>query len=69
MPTTTPRLALIKPAVAGEFIDITLRNKKTGVIEKQGLSKGEQQMYATALLHGLGLKKQLSPAVVHPEVF
>lgn len=43
----------VKVDITGEFIDIILLNKKSGVIQKQGLSKGEQQMYATALLHGL----------------
>lgn len=43
----------VKVDITGEFIDIILLNKNNVVIQKQGLSKGEQQMYATALLHGL----------------
>jgi DNA sulfur modification protein DndD len=43
----------VKVDITEEFIDIILMNKKTGIIQKEGLSKGEQQMYATALLHGL----------------
>jgi DNA sulfur modification protein DndD len=34
-------------------IDIVLRNERGDEIKKEALSKGEQQMYATALLRGL----------------
>ncbi len=49
----------VKVSISDEFIDIDLINKKTGVIPKQGLSKGEQQMYATALLHGLVAESEI----------
>lgn len=39
--------------ILGEDIEIDLLNKRKEVIRKDGLSKGEQQMYATALLRGL----------------
>jgi len=38
--------------ILGEDIDIVLYNNNV-IINKEGLSKGEQQMYATALLRGL----------------
>lgn len=41
------------------IIDINLINKKTGIIRKESLSKGEQQMYATALLHGLVAESEI----------
>lgn len=39
--------------IVDEVIDIHLLNDKGVRIAKEGLSKGEQQMYATALLRGL----------------
>ncbi len=39
--------------LVGDDIDIVLRNKRGDEIRKDSLSKGEQQMYATALLRGL----------------
>lgn len=39
--------------ILGEDIEIELYNKRGDVILKEGLSKGEQQLYATALLYGL----------------
>lgn len=49
----------VKVDITDEIIDINLINKKTGIIPKQGLSKGEQQMYATALLHGLVAESEI----------
>jgi DNA sulfur modification protein DndD len=49
----------VKVNITDEIIDIDLVNNKTGVIPKQGLSKGEQQMYATALLHGLVAESEI----------
>ncbi len=43
----------VKVDITEEFIDIILMNNKSVEIKKESLSKGEQQMYATALLHGL----------------
>lgn len=39
--------------IIGDDIDIILRNSRGEEIKKESLSKGEQQMYATALLRGL----------------
>ena len=39
--------------IIGDDIDIVLRNGRGEEIRKESLSKGEQQMYATALLRGL----------------
>ncbi len=39
--------------IIGEDIDINLIDSRGNVINKDSLSKGEQQMYATALLKGL----------------
>ena len=39
--------------IIGGDIEIELYNKRGDVILKEGLSKGEQQLYATALLYGL----------------
>lgn len=39
--------------IIGDDIDIILRNARNEEIKKESLSKGEQQMYATALLRGL----------------
>ncbi|MBK7482257.1 MAG: hypothetical protein IPI72_05825 [Flavobacteriales bacterium] len=39
--------------IIGDDIDIILKNGRNDVIRKEALSKGEQQMYATALLRGL----------------
>lgn len=43
----------VEVAIRGEDIEIDLYDKAGDVIRKEGLSKGEQQLYATALLHGL----------------
>lgn len=39
--------------ILGEDIDIHLKDEHGALIQKESLSKGEQQMYATALLSGL----------------
>jgi len=39
--------------IIGDDIDIVLKNARGEEIKKESLSKGEQQMYATALLRGL----------------
>lgn len=39
--------------IVGDDIDIILKNNRNEEIKKESLSKGEQQMYATALLRGL----------------
>lgn len=39
--------------IEGDIIEINLLDKKGGLIEKDTLSKGEQQLYATALLKSL----------------
>lgn len=43
----------VKVNVLDEVIDIDLLDAKNNVIDKESLSKGEQQLYATALLKGL----------------
>lgn len=43
----------VEVEIIGEDIDIILKNKRGEEIKKETLSKGEQQMYATALLRGL----------------
>jgi len=43
----------VEVELIGEDIDIILRNSRGEEIKKESLSKGEQQMYATALLRGL----------------
>jgi DNA sulfur modification protein DndD len=43
----------VKVEIVGDDIDIILYNNRNEEIKKEGLSKGEQQMYATALLRGL----------------
>jgi DNA sulfur modification protein DndD len=43
----------VEVEIIGEDIDIILKNARGEEIKKESLSKGEQQMYATALLHGL----------------
>ena len=43
----------VKVHIIGGDIEIELYNKRGEVILKEGLSKGEQQLYATALLYGL----------------
>lgn len=43
----------VEVEIIGEDIDIILRNARGEEIRKESLSKGEQQMYATALLRGL----------------
>ena len=43
----------VKVHIIGDLIEIDLYNKRGEVIAKEGLSKGEQQLYATALLYGL----------------
>jgi DNA sulfur modification protein DndD len=45
--------------IIGEDIDINLFNDRGEMIRKDGLSKGEQQMYATALLHGLVAESEI----------
>jgi len=39
--------------IGDDYMDIELYNKRNEIIKKESLSKGEQQMYATALLTGL----------------
>jgi len=43
----------VEVEIIGEDIDIILKNSRGEEIKKESLSKGEQQMYATALLRGL----------------
>ena len=43
----------VEVEIVGDDIDIILKNKRNEEIKKESLSKGEQQMYATALLRGL----------------
>ena len=43
----------VEVEIIGDDIDIILRNNRGEEIKKESLSKGEQQMYATALLRGL----------------
>ena len=43
----------VKVHIIGDLIEIDLYNKRDEVILKEGLSKGEQQLYATALLYAL----------------
>ncbi|MBO0360878.1 AAA family ATPase [Hymenobacter sp. BT186] len=43
----------VEVRIMGDLIEIELYNKRGEVILKEGLSKGEQQLYATALLYGL----------------
>ncbi len=43
----------VEVEIIGDDIDILLRNSRGEEIKKESLSKGEQQMYATALLRGL----------------
>jgi DNA sulfur modification protein DndD len=43
----------VEVEIINEDIDIHLYNSRNEIIRKEGLSKGEQQMYATALLKGL----------------
>lgn len=43
----------VEVEIIGEDIDIILKNARNEEIKKESLSKGEQQMYATALLRGL----------------
>jgi len=43
----------VKVEIIGEDIDIHLIDSRGNTINKDSLSKGEQQMYATALLKGL----------------
>ncbi|MBC5991415.1 DNA sulfur modification protein DndD [Pontibacter cellulosilyticus] len=43
----------VRVDIIGEDIDIVLLNNRGDEIKKESLSKGEQQMYATALLRGL----------------
>ncbi|MBP6235343.1 MAG: DNA sulfur modification protein DndD [Saprospiraceae bacterium] len=46
--------------IIGDDIDIILKNSRGEVIKKESLSKGEQQMYATALLRGLVEESDIS---------
>ncbi len=51
-----PKRSFIKKVdvdIIGDEIDIQLRNERHEVIRKEGLSNGEKQMYASALLKGL----------------
>lgn len=43
----------VEVIVEGEIIDIELYDGQSKLIDKEGLSKGEQQLYATALLRAL----------------
>ncbi|SFU75467.1 DNA sulfur modification protein DndD [Pustulibacterium marinum] len=43
----------VEVEIIGETIDIVLKNSRGEEIKKESLSKGEQQMYATALLRAL----------------
>jgi len=43
----------VEVEIIGDTIDIILKNARGEDIKKESLSKGEQQMYATALLRGL----------------
>lgn len=43
----------VEVEIIGDTIDIILKNSRNEEIKKESLSKGEQQMYATALLRGL----------------
>lgn len=43
----------VEVEIIGDDIDIILKNSRGEEIKKESLSKGEQQMYATALLRGL----------------
>lgn len=43
----------VEVEIIGDDIDILLKNARGEEIKKESLSKGEQQMYATALLRGL----------------
>jgi DNA sulfur modification protein DndD len=43
----------VEVEIIGDDIDILLKNSRGEEIKKESLSKGEQQMYATALLRGL----------------
>jgi DNA sulfur modification protein DndD len=43
----------VEVEIIGDDIDIVLKNGRNEEIKKESLSKGEQQMYATALLRGL----------------
>lgn len=43
----------VEVEIIGETIDIILKNARGEEIKKESLSKGEQQMYATALLRAL----------------
>lgn len=43
----------VEVEIIGDTIDIILKNARGEEIKKESLSKGEQQMYATALLRGL----------------
>ena len=46
-------ISRVEVRIIGEDIDINLFDKRDALINKGDLSKGEQQMYATALLQGL----------------
>jgi DNA sulfur modification protein DndD len=43
----------VEVEIIGDDVDIVLKNNRGEEIKKESLSKGEQQMYATALLRGL----------------
>lgn len=46
-------IELVEVKIEGDLIDIELFDQKGNTINKDGLSKGEQQLYATALLKAL----------------
>lgn len=46
-------IAKVEVDIIADEIDIKLRNERDEVIRKEGLSNGEKQMYASALLKGL----------------
>jgi len=50
----------VEVEIIGETIDIILKNARGEEIKKESLSKGEQQMYATALLRGLVEESDIS---------
>lgn len=49
----------VEVKIEGDLIDIDLYDRNGQVINKDGLSKGEQQLYATALLQGLVLESNI----------
>jgi DNA sulfur modification protein DndD len=49
----------VEVRIEGDLIDIDLYDRNGQLINKDGLSKGEQQLYATALLQGLVLESNI----------